>query len=304
MTASAHDPRLERVLGLIPGYDEGTAQVVPLRGGITNRNYKINLHDVTHVLKLDGKRTQELGIDRDREHACALVAASLGVGPEVVCYLPDYRSLVTRFIEGEPVSRAAAGLPRMLQRIAASIRRIHDGPDFPGKFSPFQTVRRYHLLCRRRRVRLPPDAKAALELMKGIEKSLGRAWACRPCHNDLLASNFIDDGKVIRILDWEYAAMGDPFFDLGNFAVNQRLNERQCALLLAAYAGRTAARDLARLRLYGMASDLREAWWGFLQSALSALDFDFLGYGAKHLDRFMRAARGPAFVRRLAEAAR
>ena len=45
----------------------------------------------------------------------------------------------------------------------------------------------------------------------------------RPCHNDLLNANFIDDGARIRIVDWEYAGMGDPFFDLGNFSINHEL---------------------------------------------------------------------------------
>ena len=78
----------------------------------------------------------------------------------------------------------------------------------------------------------------------------------RPCHNDLLNANFIDDGARIRIIDWEYAGMGDPFFDLGNFSINHELTPDEDEILLAAYDGsvrrrsaRPADPDADRVRL-------------------------------------------------------
>jgi thiamine kinase-like enzyme len=116
-----------------------------------------------------------------------------------------------------------------------------------------------------------------------------------PCHNDLLASNFIDDGRNIWILDWEYAGMGDIFFDLGNFAVNQALDDQQCALLLRNYFGEVRPSDLAHLQLMRLASDLREAFWGFLQLAISELDFDYRAYADHHLERFLSNVATPRF---------
>ena len=129
----------------------------------------------------------------------------------------------------------------------------------------------------------------------------------RPCHNDLLNANFIDDGERIRIVDWEYAGMGDPFFDLGNFSINHELTADEDATLLAAYDGPTARADrvarLARLTLMRIVSDFREAMWGVLQQGISTLDVDFVGYASEHFDRLLAGGTTPRFERALREAA-
>ncbi|MBI3552221.1 MAG: phosphotransferase [Elusimicrobia bacterium] len=297
------NPRLDAAIADVPGWSKERLRINVLKGGLTNRNFKIEAEDGAFVLKLDGKETAVLGIDRKNENTCASIAAGLGVGPQVYHYLPAERSFVTRFIEGEPVSPQAASQPAMLKRIVASIKRVHEGPAFPGRFSPFETVRHYRRAAWLRRATPPEAIDLGLIAMGRIEQILGRRQNPKPCHNDLLASNFIDDGKTIRIVDWEYAAMGDPLFDLGNFAVNQQLSEDRCRLLLKAYFAEVRPDALARLQLYRLMSDLREALWGFLQSRLSDIKFDFEDYGINHLDRFLRGASGPRFERWLKEAA-
>jgi thiamine kinase-like enzyme len=126
----------------------------------------------------------------------------------------------------------------------------------------------------------------------------------RPCHNDLLNANFIDDGVRIRIVDWEYAGMGDPFFDLGNFGVNNGLTADEDEFLLQSYEGSVQTERLARLSLMRVVSDFREAMWGVLQQGISALDVDFVAYAEEHFDRLLRTASGPTFERALRAAAR
>ena len=112
----------------------------------------------------------------------------------------------------------------------------------------------------------------------------------RPCHNDLLTANFIDDGSRIRIVDWEYAGMGDVFFDLANFAVNNGLGEAESTELLHAYFGEVTPAHERSLPLMRFMSDFREAMWGVVQQALSDLDFDFRGYADQHFERLERTA--------------
>ena len=205
--------------------------------------------------------------------------------------------MVTRFVTGKGITPEAAAEPEMLGRIARAIRRYHEGPAFPGSFSAFETVRGYHELARARGVRFPETAPRALAILGEIERALVPPAEIVPCHNDLLAANFIDDGAAIRILDWEYAGMGDPYFDLGNFAANQKLSPAAAEELLRRYLGKPRRQDLARLQLMRLASDMRESFWGFLQAGISKLDFDFLAYGREHLERFLKAAAAPAFGR-------
>src|SRR4030095_13529614 len=118
-----------------------------------------------------------------------------------------------------------------------------------------------------------------------------------PCHNDLLAANLIDTGEAVRIIDWEYGGMGDLFFDLGNLAVNNDFEHEHERALLELYFGEVQSEHLRRLRLMRLVSDMREAMWGFLQSAISTLNVDYLSYGHKHLERFIVGAQAiPSIV--------
>jgi len=284
------DQRIKRILSQIPGWSVADAVVTPLVGGITNQNYRVDIGGETFVLRIGGKGTHLLGIDRGRESTCTAIAAQVGVGAEVMHFLASEDVLVTRFIFGLSVTPETAAQPETLRRIVDSIKRYHTGLAFPGTFSPFETVRNYHKLALEYGVSFPDTLPQVFALMARIEQALAECGAgqAKPCHNDLLASNFIDDGRAIRILDWEYAGMGDIFFDLGNFAVNQSLNDEQCRLLLDYYFGEVRSADLAHFHLMRLASDLRESFWGFLQLGISDLAFDFREYAHHHLSRFLR----------------
>jgi thiamine kinase-like enzyme len=273
-------------------------RLTPLSGGITNRNYLVHAAGTTerYVIRLAGNDTYLLGISREVEHAATVAAAGVGVGPEVVAFIRPEGYLVTRFIEGEPVSLESVHQPQTLVRVADSLRRVHGGPAIPGLFIPLRIVEVYHALAVERGVRIPREYELAQATGRRIELALLSApLELRPCHNDLLNANFIDDGNRIRIVDWEYAGMGDPFFDLGNFSVNHELSSDEDGALLQAYDGRLDSARLARLRLMRIVSDFREAMWGVLQQGISSLDVDFREYAGEHFDRLLAGAASPGF---------
>ncbi len=292
---------VERIVNQIPGWQSRDAIISPLEGGITNQNYRVEIYGETFVLRIGGKGTHLLGIDRRYESICTAIAAQVGVGAEVVHFLAEEEALVTRFIEGSAITPESAAQSEALRRIVDAMRTYHSGPDFPGLFSPFETVRSYHRLAMERGVPFPDTLPRVFALMARIEEALGSLQQKHPCHNDLLASNFIDDGHTIRILDWEYAGMGDRFFDLGNFAVNQALDNDRCNLLLSSYFGEARPADVAHLHLMRLASDLRESFWGFLQMGASELDFDYKEYAHHHLNRFLRNVEQSPFEEWLTE---
>lgn len=283
--------------------------LTPLSGGITNRNFLVTLPGGPdrYVLRLAGNDTHLLGISREVEHAATVAAAGVGVGPEVTAFVRPEGYLVTRFIEGSPVGDHDVRLPRTLGRVADSLRRIHDGPPIPGIFVPLRIVESYRALAMARGVRIPAGYELAAAVGRRIELAcLAAPLEPRPCHNDLLNANFIDDGTRIRIVDWEYAGMGDPFFDLGNFSVNHDLSPDDDAALLAAYDGVPGVPRpgrLARLTLMRVVSDFREAMWAVLQQGISQLDVDFVAYAGDHFDRLLANSASPAFERALREAA-
>jgi len=272
----------------------------PLGGGITNRNFLVDVDGERFVLRIGGKDTALLGIDRRVEYEASLVAAALGVGPEVVDFADREGFLVTRYIEGRPVAVEEFRRPETLRAVARTLRHVHGGPPIPGRFDAFRVVEAYSSTAAGRGVRVPEAYRNALQLAHAIERTRG-PLPLRPCHNDLLNANLIDDGERIRIVDWEYAGMGDVFFDLANLSVNHELGEAENRTLLEAYFGEVRASDLASLRLMRFMSDFREAMWGVVQQAVSELDVDFEGYARDHFARLDRTAADPDFRAALGE---
>ncbi|MDP9468698.1 MAG: choline kinase family protein [Chloroflexota bacterium] len=298
--------QLVGALQRVPETASRELMLTALSGGITNHNYLISASGSTerYVIRLAGNDTHLLGISREVEHAATVAAAGVGIGPEVTAFIRPEGYLVTRFIVGEPVSLEQVRRPEMLRRVADSIRRIHGGPAIPGLFVPLRIVEAYLALAVSRGVPRPTAWDAAHAVGRRIERALLEApIELLPCHNDLLNANFIDDGQRIRIVDWEYAGMGDPFFDLGNFSVNHDLTPDEDTILLAAYEGDVREPRLARLALMRVVSDFREAMWGVLQQGISTLDVDFVAYADEHFERLLHNASGAAFEGHLREAA-
>ncbi len=298
---------LVRAMGRVPELTDRELTLTALSGGITNRNFLVSATgtDQRWVIRLAGNDTHLLGISREVEHAATVAAAGVGVGPEVTAFIRPEGYLVTRFIVGSPVSDEAVRKPETLRRVADSLRRIHDGPAIPGLFVPLRIAEAYRALALARGVPIPPEYELAASIGRRIELAwLAAPLEMRPCHNDLLNANFIDDGERIRIVDWEYAGMGDPFFDLGNFSINHELTPEQDEVLLAAYDADVRPPRLARILLMRVVSDFREAMWGVLQQGISTLDVDFVAYAGEHFDRLLANASTPEFERALRDASR
>jgi thiamine kinase-like enzyme len=267
--------------------------VKPLGGGLTNRNYRVEIDGESYVVRMAGAGAEELLIDRPREAAAVRAAVAAGVAPELVAHLPDYTVTVTRFVRGKPLAAEQIPQADILSRVARTVRAYHDHPITEGlaAFSPFAAVRYYYSRAREKNVPLPTDLGQAMELLDRIEQVVRTEDPHCLCHNDLLLGNFIDVGTALKIIDWEYAGLGDRLFDLGNFAAHNALSEEQERLLLEHYFGEARPADLQRLRLMRLVSDLREATWGYLQSGISPLysPQHYRDYGRRFLDRVLSA---------------
>lgn len=256
---------LEPLLGPADG------EPAPLAGGITNHNWRVRLGGGDYVVRLCSPGVEVLGVDRDCEHEAARRAAALGIGPEVVAWLPDEGVLVTRWLTGGP-----AEAREHIAEIAGALRAFHHGPALAATFDVPQLVRR--------QVALLDDVPAVLERALAVAPRTGERV---PSHNDLLGANLVRDGDRVLIVDWEYAGMNDRLFDLANLSVNNGFTEADDRVLLGAYFGDDA--QLAGLRRMKIVSDLREAAWGLVQHARSELDVDFAAYAREHLERLESA---------------
>jgi aminoglycoside phosphotransferase (APT) family kinase protein len=287
---------LEPALGALEG------EPVARAGGLTNPNNRVTLGGAPLVVRLCGKRTGPLGIDRDTECLAAERASELGIGPPVVARLPAEGVLVCAFVDGAPLEQQELRRPQVLAEVARALRAFHGGPPLPTAFAVFRLLADQGGLG----AAVPPDHEQLLALAHRIERALAAhpEHAPVPCHNDLLRANLLRTADGLRLVDWEYAGMNDRYFDLGNLAANNGLGDEDEHALLAAYWGEPATpRRLAALGLMRFVSDFREAMWGLAQTVLSDLDVDYAAYAGEHFARLRERAGDPRVGTWLAQAA-
>jgi thiamine kinase-like enzyme len=278
--------RLEPSLGEIAG------EPTPLSGGITNHNFRVTLGGEDYVLRVHGTDTDLLGIDRQAERIACAQAAEMGIAPELIAAFDD--CLVTRFVTCDAV--ATREIAEHAEELARALRRFHDSAAvLPTRFWVPDLLLDYGARVHEPGVGLPSSYAEARAVATRIAAAVPLRNP-RPCHNDLLAGNIIhahDEHKLL-VVDWEYAGMGHPCFDLGNLSVNNDLNESDDELLLSGYYG-TQPTDgqRATLALMRILSDAREAAWGVLQAEISKLEFDFSRYARTHFERLAIAVEGP-----------
>lgn len=294
---------LDELLDGVPGWGGRARTAVPLEGGITNRNYLVTLDGEHFVMRVPGEHTALLGINRYHERAAAEQAARLGIAPAVEAFVEPAGALVTRFVAGGTPGAEALRRPPRLGEVATLLRIVHEAPAIAARFDCYLVPQIYATVATEHGVRIPETFGPAMEVAETVRSAFAVSpEPLCPCHNDLLAANFLltSEGRL-QLIDWEYAGMNDRFFDLGNFAVNNGLEDDEG--LIAAYFGTVTARSLARLRLMRLISDLREALWGLVQAGVSSIEVDFLAYADEHMERFLRHAGRSGFARLLQDAA-
>jgi thiamine kinase-like enzyme len=279
--------RLARRLGTAGG------DPVPLDGGITNRNYRVRFGTRECVLRLPGRDTDLLGIDRRAERLATERAAALGIAPALVA--ADDECMVTEWLPGAPME--GERLRADPSSAARALRAFHDsGLELPVRFWIPDLLDDYAAIITRRGGELSDAYRRTQQLVARIAEVLPLSDPA-PCHDDLLPGNILaadDDPGTAVLVDWEYAGMGHRYFDLGNLAVNNDFDEPAQERLLEAYLGEPPSPgQSAALHLMMLVSDAREAAWGVVQRSISELDFDFSEYARDHFSRLERNAGDP-----------
>jgi thiamine kinase-like enzyme len=282
-------------------------RVSDLPGGLTNRNLHVTTDDgeLDLVVRWSQGDASLLGIDRDAEAGNTAAAAAAGVGAEVVEYRPDLSMLVITYLQGDALSDASFSDPAVLARAADACRRLHAGPRFAGDFDMFARQAAYLRTVRENGYWLPEGYDDHAAAWEDVRRALAVApRPTVPCNNDLLAANFIDDGRQVWLIDYEYSGNNDPCFELGNTATECGFTPEQVEAYAAHYFGAPTRADLARVLLQMLCSEYGWSLWGFIQSAASPIAYDFRGWGTDRYEKAVATFRGPAFPRLLEDVAR
>ncbi len=280
---------IEGVVNRIPDWRGRTLDIHPLSGGLTNMNYRVEVEETPYFVRIPGASTDLLAVDRKNEYHNTKAAAEAGVGPRVVHYLPDHDVMVLEFIPGQTMSIATLQRPGMPARIARSLELLHTGPRFLTDFNMFRLVEFYLRMVQENGVRIPDTYRDRLPTVARVEAAVSaRALPTVPCNNDLLAENYIDDGNLLRLIDFEYSGNNDPCFELGNTCQELQYDETRFEELCRAYFGHASPAMLARMHLYSLMSDVGWTLWGAIQAKVSKIAYDFWGYATGRWERAER----------------
>jgi thiamine kinase-like enzyme len=297
-------PTIEQVVEVAATFRGKQVEIEELSGGLTNSNYLVTADGIRHVVRIPGPSTELLAVDRANERHNAEAAATTGISPPILEYLDDWSVMILAYIEGRTMSAESLRSPGQARRIASSLRTLHTAPRFAKDFDMFRLTEFYLGVCDERSVPIPTGFRERMPQVGEVE----RAFAANPvpsvpCHNDLLAENYIDDGSKLWIVDFEYSGNDDPCFELGDTAQECGFDRELRAVLCEAYFGELRDDRLARMELQALMADVGWTLWAAIQATISDIDFDFWGWAVERWDRAVAIIEGGDFGRLLRQAA-
>jgi len=254
-----------------------------LSGGLTNRNFLIHTPEAKYVARVSSNSSSLLSIDRGSEYINSTIAGTGGIGAEVLDYLPGEGLLLISYIQGKTF--AAVDVGQNLERIATSLRGLHSLSAFDHEFNMFTTQKNYLNIVEDRGFRLPTGYLNFREQVNEIHSAFQVLFeGLVPCNNDLLPGNFIDDGKKIWLIDYEYAGNNDACFEIGNVWAEAFLPLSALEALVSAYYGQYRPEKVARAWLWALMAKYGWTLWASIQSEVSDLGFDFWEWGMTKYD--------------------
>ncbi|HEX2741398.1 MAG TPA: choline/ethanolamine kinase family protein [Rubrobacter sp.] len=282
--------RIQDVLAQVPLFGDTRWEDFEIEAlnSFTNLSYKLSAQSDAYVLRVAGKGTSTY-IDRSAEEHNARIATEAGLNAEVLYFDAKDGTMLSRFIEGSHMDKMEFHRdPTAPSRAALTLKRLHGiGRTFKSRFGPYAPIDYYLQLLRTLRSSLPD----VYEEIKGEAEAVRRmldatSVLTTPCHNDTCPENFVEVGRRIYLIDWEYSGMNDPMWDLGNLSVEAAFGYEQDCKMMEAYCEEAVLPGLyERMVLQKAMSDYFWGLWSIVQHANGNPAADFWTYA---IDRFER----------------
>jgi thiamine kinase-like enzyme len=277
---------IDEAVSKIEDWDGKDISITSLSGGLTNSNFKVEVDGTPYFVRVPGVSSELLAINRDNEVHNSKAAFVAGVGPKVIYHLPEYDVMVLEFLHGKTMSKEALNEPGQPTRMAQSIKKLNEGPRFLQDFNMFRLTEYYLNLCKERDITIPDGYLDRVPTFARMERAMSvNPLLTVPCNNDLLAENYIDDGKQLWLIDYEYSGNNDPTFELGNTCQEMQFSDEQIAEVCTAYFGEAKRNMIARMKLNMIMSDVGWGLWAAIQAKISTIDFDFWGWAIERWGR-------------------
>jgi len=274
MPPSGRNPLdVERIaLAHVPG--PGALVSERLGRGLVNETYRVARAGQRYSVRIPAPHAEDLGLDRAWECRVLCAAAAAGLAPPIEHCEPARGILVARWVDGAALTPAQVVDPAHIRAVALLARKVHalPIPRAPRCMDPARWVAHYSAALERRgRSPRRADLDAAMEARLAALAALPAAAVL--CHSDLHVANLVAGTAGLTLLDWEYAHVADPFWDLAGWSCNNDFAPQSRRLLLASYLGREpAGPELARLDHLAWLYDYVCLLWSELYAVLAGTE--------------------------------
>lgn len=277
----------DKLVEILDICEEDIKEIVPA-GGMTNKNYKINIQDEYYILRMPGVGTEQM-ISRDNEKYNSRLANILGLDTDILYCDAESGIKISRLIENaETINQSTAKRDENMKLTTEILRKLHNSCiDFENEFNVFREIEKYEKLLEEAKGKNFEDYEIVKDQVLDLNEmldSLGREL--KSCHNDTVPENFIKGNDRIYLIDWEYSGMNDPMWDLAAHIIECDFSKDEEELFLHYYFGENVSveeRYKKKILIYKICQDFLWSIWTNLKEAKGD---DFGSYG---IDRYNRA---------------
>ncbi|MCI9443092.1 MAG: phosphotransferase [Ruminococcus sp.] len=260
---------------------------ITVLGGMTNKNYKITIDDKNYVLRVAGNGTEKM-ISRKDEIKNAAFAHEIGVDVDLIYFDEKLGIKISKFIErAETLSAESTKKPYVMKKVCQILNQLHYcGHQMENEFNIYKKIETYEQLLNELSGDYYEDYTFVKQQILALKKVMDSYQIKQvPCHNDTLAENFIkDEEENYYLIDWEYAGMNDPMWDVAAHCLENGFNADEEELFLKTYFGKNPTHsEKMRILINKIYQDFL---WSIWTKVKEASGDDFGSYG---IDRFNRA---------------
>ena len=234
-------------------------------GGLTNHSYSVLMQDGKYVFRLPGEGTEQL-INRHDEKVSTELACDLQVDAKLVFFDEDKGVKISEYVEqAETMSPEKMREHRQLVDAARLFHTLHTcAKDTKVRFEVFEMAEGYEKFIAQNGVSFYEDYRQVRADVMALKKKVDGLCAQKvPCHNDPLCENWVRGTERLYLIDWEYAGMNDPMWDLADLSIEAEYTAEMDADLLAAYFDRSPETDeVLRFQANKIFLDFLWSLWG------------------------------------------
>lgn len=291
---------LESIFSDRPIQDDLTIKQI---GGMSNRNYHVSLLGQEYILRIPGLGSEGMVV---RRYECQndQHAARLGINPSVRFFSEESGVKLADYIDqAETLNQATIQRHDNMRQIARILRTLHNSEvRFNNDFNVLREIQHYEDLIEAHVASCSgtlsdnnggggyyADYKRIKSIVSVFEAELNTIGvSLAPCHNDLVAENFIKSKDKIYLIDWEYSGMNDPMWDIAALFLESRFSQENQDYFLRQYfaTGEVSESCHRKIKIYQILMDLLWSLWTIIKENKGE---DFGSYG---LDRYQRAVQG------------